>query len=149
MFEAARQNSAYRSVRYSTIRKDAHTADTPHRLSQIRVKRKPIEESTFYNTRTIELKPRTAIQQSFENPERINYIETFHSLFQSEKRVKNKDDDTFNACELKLKFTNFNHSFLKDDRTEFTLLDPFNRPYTYLNVLNERFRMKLKSKRKN
>ena len=61
--------------------------------------------------------------------------------------MKDKEDDTFNACELKLKFANFNNSFLKDDGTELTLLDPFNRPYTYLNVLFVGCRMKLKNNR--
>ena len=77
MFETLRQNSAYRSVRYSTIRKDSHTADNTARLSQFRVKRKPYEESTFYKTRTIELKPQTATQNFYNNPERCCYNDTF------------------------------------------------------------------------
>ena len=62
MFETIRQNSAYRSVRYSTIRKDINTADNTTRLNSFRVKRKPIEESTFYNTRTLDVKPQTSAQ---------------------------------------------------------------------------------------
>ncbi len=39
MFEAVRQNSAYRSVRYSTIRKDVYTPDVSQkRLSIISAK---------------------------------------------------------------------------------------------------------------
>ncbi|MCB0369553.1 MAG: hypothetical protein KDD45_08935, partial [Bdellovibrionales bacterium] len=60
MFETIRQNSAYRSVRYSTIRKDSYTADKNHRFSSFKVKPKLGEESTFYKTRTIDLKPQTA-----------------------------------------------------------------------------------------
>jgi hypothetical protein len=47
-----RQHSAYRSVRYSTIRKESFTADVD-RLSLHRMRKKPQLESTFYNTRTI------------------------------------------------------------------------------------------------
>jgi hypothetical protein len=47
-----RQSSAYRSVRYSTIRKASFTADM-NRQSLTRVKKKPLLESTFYNTRTL------------------------------------------------------------------------------------------------
>jgi hypothetical protein len=47
-----RQNSAYRSVRYSTIRKASFTADM-NRQSLTRHKKKPLLESTFYNTRTL------------------------------------------------------------------------------------------------
>ena len=73
MFETIRQNSAYRSVRYSTIRKDSLTADKPHRVSGFRTKPKLIEESTFYKTRTIDLKPQTAAQ-NFYNPEKSSYL---------------------------------------------------------------------------
>ena len=135
MFETIRQNSAYRSVRYSTVRKDAYTAEKSTRLSQFRVKRKLGEESTFYKTRTIDIKPQTAVQPSvFENPEINSYMDTFHSLFQSEKKVKGRDEDEFQGCEIKIKFTNFDNEFEKDDVTEFTLLDPFHRPYTYVSV---------------
>ena len=72
MFETVRQNSAYRSVRYSTIRKDNHTADKPHRLSQFRAKPK-LEDTTFYKTRTIDLKPQTATHNFF-NPEKSTYM---------------------------------------------------------------------------
>ena len=83
MFETLRQNTAYRSVRYSTIRKDSYTADKPTRLSQFRVKHKFGEESTFYKTRTIDVKAQSGVQPSFANPERHSYMDTFHSLFRS------------------------------------------------------------------
>lgn len=53
MFESReRQSSAYRSVRYSTIRKESYTADVD-RMSLNRMRKKPLLESTFYNTRTL------------------------------------------------------------------------------------------------
>ena len=73
MFETIRQNSAYRSVRYSTIRKDSLTADKPFRPTAFRTKPKHIEDSTFYKTRTIDLKPQTAAQ-TFYNPEKSSYM---------------------------------------------------------------------------
>jgi len=139
MFETVRQNSAYRSVRYSTIRKDSLTADKPRNMSGFRPKGKQLEESTFYKTRTIDLKPHTAAQ-NFYNPEKSTYMESFQSMFQSQKKVKDKEDDSFQAYELKVKFANFDSSFLKEDGTEFTLLDPFHRPYSYLTVLHILYR---------
>ena len=133
MFETIRQNSAYRSVRYSTVRKDSLTADKSARQSSFRFKPKPVEESTFYKTRTIDVKPQTAAQ-TFYNPEKSSYLQSFDSMFQSEKKVKNKQDDSFQGCQIKIKFTNFDNSFLQEDGTEFTLLDPFHRPYSYLTV---------------
>ena len=115
MFETIRTNSAYRSVRYSTIRKDSVTADKSFRPT-FRTKPKQVEDSTFYKTRTIDLKPQTAAQ-NFYNPERSSYMESFDSMLQSEKRVKNKDDDSFQGCEIKIKFTNFDKNFLKEDGT--------------------------------
>ena len=74
-----RQNSAYRSVRYSTIRKESFTADVD-RLSLHRIRpKKAALDSTFYNTRTIELKPPTAPN----NPERTNYLQSFKSMMNS------------------------------------------------------------------
>lgn len=60
MESRGRQQSAYRSVRYSTIRKDSQTAD-PDQLCQFRIKRRAAE-STFYNTRTLDLKSYTSQQ---------------------------------------------------------------------------------------
>ena len=57
MFEHRRQNSAYRSVRYSTIRKNNFTPDLSHRLSTFKAGKGLAEESTFYNTRTLDFKP--------------------------------------------------------------------------------------------
>ena len=139
MFETIRQNSAYRSVRYSTIRKDSLTADKPRNMSGFRPKPKQLEESTFYKTRTIDLKPQTAAQ-NFYNPEKSTYMESFQSMFQSEKKVKDREDDSFQAYEMRVKFTNFDSSFLKEDGTEFTLLDPFHRPYSYITVPMPLFR---------
>ena len=68
-------------------------------------------------------------------------------MFQSEKNVKRKDDDIFQACEIKIKFTNFDKKFLKDDGTEFTLLDPFNRPYTYITVFFLLYRMSVRNRK--
>jgi hypothetical protein len=68
------------------------------------------------------------------NPERNSYLESFHSMLHSEKIVKQDDDIDFKTCEIKLKFNNFDHNFAKEDDTEFTLLDPFHRPYSYLTV---------------
>ena len=67
-------------------------------------------------------------------------MESFQSMFLSEKKVKDKEDDSFQAYELKVKFANFDSSFLKEDGTEFTLLDPFHRPHSYLTVLRSLFR---------
>jgi len=53
MLETIRQSTAYRSVRYSTVRKNSHTADRSQRFSEFRSKPKNIEESTFYKTHTI------------------------------------------------------------------------------------------------
>jgi hypothetical protein len=56
-------------------------------------------------------------------------------MLHSEKNVRLDEDIDFKTCELKIKFTNFDNNFVKDDETEFTLLDPFNRPYSYLTVI--------------
>jgi hypothetical protein len=69
------------------------------------------------------------------NPERNTYLESFHSMLHSEKAVRLDEDIDFKTCELKIKFVNFDNNFGKDDVTDFTLLDPFNRPYTYLTVM--------------
>lgn len=55
-------------------------------------------------------------------------------MLHSEKTVKQDEDIDFKGCELKIKFTSFDQNFAKDDDTEFTLLDPFHRPYSYLTV---------------
>lgn len=55
-------------------------------------------------------------------------------MLHSEKAVRFDDEIDFKTCELKIKFTNFDHNFVKEEDTEFTLLDPFHRPYTYLTV---------------
>jgi|688.fasta_scaffold75103_5 hypothetical protein len=57
-------------------------------------------------------------------------------MLHSEKAVGLDEDIDFRTCELKIKFSNFDNNFLKDDETEFTLLDPLNRPYTYLTVIS-------------
>ena len=88
MFEHRRQNSAYRSVRYSTIRKDNFTPDLSHRLSTFKAGKGLAEESTFYNTRTLDFKPQTAGPAMFDNPETTTYMQTFTSMFHSEKKVK-------------------------------------------------------------
>lgn len=118
-------------MRYSTIRKESFTADVD-RMSLNRMRKKPLLESTFYNTRTIELRPQKSTQSN--NPERNSYLESFHSMLNSEKMVRLDDDIDFKTCELKVKFTHFDHNFEKEDDTEFTLLDPFHRPYSYLTV---------------
>lgn len=38
-------------------------------------------------------------------------------MLQSEKKVKDKQDDPFKACSLKVKFENFDDNFLKEDGT--------------------------------
>lgn len=126
-----RQGSAYRSVRYSTIRKESFTAHED-RLSLNRLKRKPQLESTFYDTRTLEMKPRASMVQN--NPEKISYLESFHSMFQSEKKVKDFPDDDLKPCNIRVKFSSFDQDFASPSDTEFTLLDPFQRPYSYLKV---------------
>lgn len=57
-------------------------------------------------------------------------------MLHSEKAVGLDEDIDFRTCELKINFSNFDNNFVKDDETEFTLLDPFNRPYTYLTVIS-------------
>lgn len=57
-------------------------------------------------------------------------------MLHSEKAVRLDEDIDFKTCELKIKFSNFDNNFVKDDETEFTLLDPFSRPYTYLTVIS-------------
>lgn len=61
-------------------------------------------------------------------------------MLHSEKAVRLDDDIDFKTCELKIKFTNFDNNFVKEDDTEFTLLDPFHRPYTYLTVRTNLYR---------
>lgn len=78
------------------------------------------------------MRPQNSIHSN--NPERNTYLESFHSMLHSEKAVRLDDEIDFKACELKIKFTNFDQNFAKEDETEFTLLDPFNRPYSYLTV---------------
>lgn len=96
MFEQReRQNSAYRSVRYSTIRKESYTADVD-RLSQNRMRKKPLLDSTFYNTRTLEMRPQNSLHSN--NPERPSYLESFHSMLHSEKAVRVDDDIDFKTC---------------------------------------------------
>ena len=75
-------------------------------------------------------------------------------MFHSEKKVKerpiNNEENPLNYQGIKLKFTNFDHSFVKDnDGTEFTLLDPFHRPYTYLIVSLVSFRIKQTNRKRN
>lgn len=57
-------------------------------------------------------------------------------MLHSEKAVRLDEDIDFKTCELKIKFSNFDNNFVKDDETELTLLDPFSRPYTYLTVIS-------------
>jgi hypothetical protein len=97
----------------------------------------------------MDVKPKTAARPFIDDPERNSYMETYNSMYQSEKRVKERDDDIFQGCEIKVKFSNFDHSFLKEDGTEFTLLDPFHRPYSYLTVLPLLFRINSANKRRN
>jgi len=62
-----RQGTAYRSIRYSTLRKDSRTAD-PDEINKPRPKRK-IFDSTFYNSRTLDLRSYSSQQpQSRNNP---------------------------------------------------------------------------------
>jgi hypothetical protein len=128
-----RQQSAYRSVRYSTIRKDSQTAD-PDQLSQFRIKRRAAE-STFYNTRTLDLKSYTSQQPERPrinaNPERPDYLSTFHSLLNPQRP---EEDDLFCQVQPRLRFTSYDTAFEQPENTEFTLLDPFHRPYAYLTV---------------
>jgi hypothetical protein len=93
------------------------------------------------------MRPQNSLQSN--NPERVSYLESFHSMLHSEKAVRLDDDVDFKTCELKIKFTNFDQNFLKDDETEFTLLDPFRRPYTYLTVFINLCRENWANARKN
>ncbi len=52
----------------------------------------------------------------FANPETSTYMESFTSMFHSEKNVKEKDN-AFKSLGLKIKFTNFDDDFLKEDGT--------------------------------
>ena len=81
-----RQQSAYRSVRYSTVRKQTQTADS-QRPYFSRSKGKTAMASTFYNTRTIELQPERASSR-MDQYRKAPYFETFQSMFQSERAVK-------------------------------------------------------------
>ena len=38
------------------------------------------------------------------------------------------------TCELKIKFTNFDSTFGREEDSDFTLLDPLHRPLTHLAV---------------
>lgn len=55
-------------------------------------------------------------------------------MFQSEKKVKDLPDEDFKLCNIRVKFTSFDQDFASPSDTEFTLLDPFQRPYLYLKV---------------
>lgn len=135
MFELRpRQNSAYRSVRYSTVRKQTLTADSP-RPTFSQPKPRGAMASTFYQTRTIDIQPEKRSIR-LEQFKRAPYFDTYQSMFNSEKIAKEEDPETFKTCELKIRFANFDEEFVKPEGTEFTLLDPFHRPYAYLTVLD-------------
>lgn len=55
----------------------------------------------------------------FDSPEKSTYMQTFTSMFHSERKVKekstNNEESTLNNYGIKLKFTNFDSNFLKDD----------------------------------
>lgn len=48
--------------------------------------------------------------------------------------MKDLPDEDFKLCNIRVKFTSFDQDFASPSDTEFTLLDPFQRPYLYLKV---------------
>ena len=81
-----RQQSAYRSVRYSTVRKQAQTADS-QRPYFSRPKGKTAMASTFYHTRTIDLQPERTSSR-LDQYRRNSYFETFQSMLNSERTAR-------------------------------------------------------------
>ena len=91
MFELRpRQQTAYRSVRYSTVRKQAQTADS-QRPYFSRPKGKTAMASTFYHTRTIDLQPDLQPERTssrLDQYRRNSYFETFQSMLNSERTAR-------------------------------------------------------------
>ena len=81
MFNIRRQSTPYRSFKYSSVRKDSYTAD-PSTVTQFRVKRKSMLESTFYKTSTIEVHNQNT-EEERGSPRKDRYLETFNSLMVS------------------------------------------------------------------
>jgi len=71
--ERARRTSAYRSVRYSTVRKQSFTSDM-NRISDYHIsnKKNNIDESTLLNTKTYDFKNLSTYKPF--NHEKIPYM---------------------------------------------------------------------------